>query len=110
MDKNYVLILAVVVATAIVIIAVLIHHLKRNCNPIVQLSCPNIPSSKYTDTPSGVCLLGCDQYSDVCYQNCDPRDESCIRRCYQIKAQCYMDCLGPQQENFTGNDNCGCAI
>jgi len=100
---NY-LILAVIVATAV--IAVLLSYLKKNCNPIVQVSCPNIPSAQYTDTPVGRCLLECDQYSDDCYQNCN-KNEDCIRQCYQLKAHCYMRCLGPQQENFGGGE-CGC--
>jgi hypothetical protein len=107
MDKNYVLILAVIVAAAIVVIAVLLDHLKRNCNS-VNRGCPSIPSSQYTDTPSGQCLLKCDQYSDDCYQNCNPKDEECIRQCYQVKAHCYMNCLGSQQESFDGNSDCGC--
>lgn len=100
-------------ATIIITVFVMMYFLKKNCKPVVQVypSCPNIPSSQYTDTPEGLCLLNCDQYSDVCYRNCDPKDDECIRECYRIKAQCYMDCMN--KERFTSNTEtnnvtCGC--
>ena len=103
MDKNN-LVLAVIVAATIIIITVL---LKKSCVVQVYPSCPNIPSSQYTNTPTGKCLLDCDQYSDDCYQKCDPKDEDCIGQCYQLKAHCYMSCLGPQQDTCSNNCNCG---
>ncbi|KKM03059.1 hypothetical protein LCGC14_1778210 [marine sediment metagenome] len=105
MDKqNYVVIVAVIAAAVVVIVGLVVWYLRKNCQP---MSCPNVPASQYTDTPTGVCLLDCDQYSDVCYCNCNPKDEDCIRRCYQMKANCYIKCLGNQQERFS-NAVCGC--
>ena len=88
--NNYYVLATISLVVLILAITVLVSYLK--CKPT---SCPNIPSSQYTGTPTGRCLLACDQSSDSCYQNCDPKDEDCIRGCYQMKASCYMNCLGP---------------
>ncbi len=111
MDKqNYVVVVVVVAIAVVVIVGLLMYYMQKHC-PVVQVypSCPNIPSSQYTDTPTGVCLLDCDQYSDACYRKCNS-NEDCIRRCYQTKANCYMSCLGNQQEKFTSGGMCGCSV
>ena len=98
--------LMTIITTAIVIVLIL-QYIKTSCQPQVHVypGCPNIPSSQYTDTPSGRCLLDCDKYSDSCYQECN-KEENCVRRCYQIKAQCYMHCLGQQVQS--SSEDCGC--
>ena len=88
MRDHTLIIVAIIAATAVIIFV-----FKRSC-PMVQgcPSCPTVSSSQYANTPVGLCLLDCDQYSDVYYRNCN-KDEECIRRCYEIKTKCYMDCL-----------------
>lgn len=74
------------------------------CQPVIHVTagCPNIPASKYTDTPVGKCLLECDQNSDACYNRCNAKDDLCIGNCYQQKAACYMQCLSSNAtESFT---------
>ena len=94
--EKYMLILIIIVIIGIILL------LDKKCAGTIK--CPDIPSSQYTHTPVGACLLKCDQASDICYRNCNPNDEECIRDCYQIKAHCYMQCVGKQSETT----DCGC--
>ena len=103
MDNTVILAVTIIAITLVIIVALFVHYIRTSCKNIVRVC----PTQQCPDTPAGICLMDCDQISDVCYRNCDPKDEICVRGCYQLKAECYMKCLGPPKETF---GDCGCNL
>lgn len=87
----------IIIVLLIIILAVLVY--KNSCE------CPEKkgPPQELT-TPVGRCLYTCDMQHEQCYKICDPRDDICVRNCYQIKTDCYMDCLNYPKEH----EQCKC--
>ena len=57
------------------------------------------------DNETSACLCDCDDWSDYCYNNCN-NNPNCIKKCYEIKAQCYMACLGTSCNVEPSECNC----
>lgn len=103
MDKNYKLLLVIVATTVVMVTIVIVDYFRKSCKG--EYKCPDIPSSECNDSPTGKCLLKCDQASDECYKKCNGSD-LCIQQCYQQKSQCYISCLGDTKDFCQAS--CGC--
>lgn len=98
---NRLLLVIAVMAIIMVSLAVLDYNRRSG-----EFKCPDITSGQCNDSPTGRCLLACDNYNDDCYKSCNG-DGACIQRCYQQKSQCYIACLGDTMESFC-ETTCGC--
>lgn len=59
------------------------------------------------DVNTSKCLCDCDTLSDDFYTKCN-NDTNCIKKCYELKAQCYMNCLGTKCHSAPSKETCGC--